>query len=264
MTFALAIPHTPWVPERVESIDRLCATLSGPREAPHFRVFQDKEPNAEWSRKLWSWGLETSATHLVQLQDDVSVAPNFWAALSALVEAVPDKIIGLQGAHPVFRTLAKEEYRWARSHAWMVGVGYVIPRADLAELVKFRTIFDGIAHEKNEDDFIAWFCTETGRDVWHPIPTIIDHQPLPSTYGNDANMFQRPTVTWREFGANEITRVDFWTPAGEPPMIVNPHFNRCWFCQQEPTSIGFRETGAQIGRACLVNAMAGVLKVGLK
>ncbi len=260
-TFALAVPHTPWVPERVVSLGCLRATVGSPAIE---RVFAEKEPNWSWSQKIWAWGTETDATHLVQLQDDVDVAPNFWAALSAMIAAVPDQIIGLQGAHPVFRTLAKEDHRWARSHAWMVGVGYVIPRADLAELVKFRTIFDGIAHEKNEDDFIAWFCTETGRDVWHPIPTIIDHGDMQSTYGNGDHKFRRPTVTWREFGADEITRVDFWTPSADPPMVVNPHLNRCWFCQGEPSVVGFKETGALIGRICIANAVAGAMGMGAK
>ncbi len=269
-SFALAVPHTPWVTDRVRSMFDLMQAIGGGNAPPgtSIRHFIDREPNVEWSRKLWAWGdgicAVEGATHLLQLQDDATVAPNFWTALSAMVAAVPDQIIGLQGAHPAFRLLARDGHKWARSHAWMVGVGYVIPRDALAELVKFRSIFDGIAHEKNEDDFIAWFCTETGRDVWHPIPTIIDHTPIPSTYGNDANKFQRPTVTWREFGADEITRADFWTPAADVPIVANPHLNRCWFCQQEPGTAGFQETGALIGRACIVNALASILKVGLK
>ncbi len=290
ISFALGIPHTPWIPERADSLAALLGALGIIDHEPDcqgvnpladgrcatcfdvhvLRVFADREPNVAWSEKLWAWGAaecsgsanDSGATHLLQLQDDVAVPDCFWSALTAMVTAVPDKIIGLQGAHPVFRQLARDGHKWARSHAWMVGCGYVIPRADLAELVKFRAIFDGIAHEKNEDDFIAWFCTETGRDVWHPIPTLIDHTPLPSTYGNDANAYQRPTVTWREFGADEITRTDFWTPTAEVPMVVNPHLNRCWFCQQEPHVVGFRETGALIGRACLANAVAGALGVG--
>lgn len=263
-TFALGIPHTPWNTDRVVSLGQLAASLKT-YDLKHFKLFEERESYTEWSKKLWGWGVETGASHLLQLQDDVIVAPNFWPAISAMVEAVPDKIIGLQGAHPVYRALSREGHRWARSHAWMVGVGYILPRVDLEELVKFRDIFDGIAHEKTEDEFIAWFCTETGREVWHPIPTLIDHDTdLPSTYahlGNDKHEFRRPTVTWREYGENEITRLDFWEPREETPIVTSPFSKRCWFCQQEPHIIGFRETGAMIGRACLVNALAGAMGV---
>lgn len=263
-TFAVGVPHTPWNVDRVVSLGQLAATLKT-WDLENFQLFEEQESYVEWSKKLWEWGLTRDTTHLLQLQDDVIAAPNFWPAINAMVEAVPDKIIGLQGAHPINRTLARDGHRWARSHAWMVGVGYIIPRSDLEELVKFRGIFDGIAHEKTEDEFIAWFCTETGRDVWHPIPTIIDHDTeLPSTYahlGNDKHEFRRPTVTWREFGEDEITRLDFWQPRADVPIITSPFSQRCWFCQQEPHIIGFKETGALIGRACLVNALAGVMGV---
>jgi hypothetical protein len=96
------------------------------------------------------------------------------------------------------------------------------------------------------------WCIAEGHDVWHPIPTIIDHDTtIASTYANDDHAHRRPTVTWREFGRDEITRVDFWTPPASPPFITNPHLRRCWLCEQEPAAFGTsRAVGAMIGLNC--------------
>ena len=65
-TIALAIPHTPWKPERVESLQRLLKQWAGMDGT--FKLFTDKEPNWSWSEKLWHWGFDTGASHLLQLQ----------------------------------------------------------------------------------------------------------------------------------------------------------------------------------------------------
>jgi hypothetical protein len=43
----------------------------------------------------------------------------------------------------------------------------------------------------------------TDRVVWHPTPTIIDHDvDLKSTYGNDRHLYRRPQVTWEDMGVD--------------------------------------------------------------
>lgn len=262
VSFALAIPHTPWIPARVSSLHNLVEDLGLPIR--NTRIFQDKEPNWSWSKKLWEWGAETDATHLIQLQDDVIAAPNFWTILHAMVTAVPDQMIGLQGAHPAHRQHAREGVRWAQSRAWMVGVAYILPKPILTELVAYRSnMFDHVAQATNEDDLISQFAAHTNRSVYHPIPTIIDHDTeVESTYGNGHHMYRKPTVTWREFGADEITRPEFWKLNGEPPLIQNPHIQTCWFCQNEPGSVASASTQARIGRFCLANAAAKLIQKG--
>lgn len=257
-TFALAIPHTPWIPERASSLMRLTAALG--KGANYMRLFTEKEPNWSWSEKLWEWAAGTDATHLVQLQDDVIPAPNFWAALHAMVEIQHDSIIGLQGAHPKFRKLAEQDHRWARSNGWLVGVGYVIPREHLLELVRYRKDSNERARLTNEDDFIGSFCRDLGYEVWHPIPTLIQHDTtIPSTYGNDKHVHRTATVTWREYGRDEIERVEFWRAAVAPPLVTDPHSRLCWMCENEPGVVGFSQTNALIGRQCTAAAVAGAL-----
>ena len=106
-TIALATPHTPWIPERVESFDRLTASLGVDLpfdDWPHnitYRAFTDRESNRVWSQKLFRWALDTGASHLLQLQDDAIVAPRFWPILRAMIEAQPTRIIGLEATHPL-------------------------------------------------------------------------------------------------------------------------------------------------------------------
>lgn len=257
---ALAIPHTPWVPARVESLNRLTSQLFPLPEQTC--IFSEQEPNWSWSLKVWEWGAESGADHLVQLQDDVIACPKFWDILNAMITAVPDQMIGLQGSHFAFRSLAREDVRWARSRAWMVGVGYVVPRAILEELVAFRKgLPEIIAKAINEDDLMSRFAVETKREIWHPIPTIIDHDTeIESTYNNDNHQFRRPTVTWREYGPNELTTPEFWKPSGEPPLIANPHMALCWFCHSEPGIAASAPTGARIGKECASKTVSALLK----
>jgi hypothetical protein len=136
-TIALAIPHTPWIPERVESRNHLLDALGidtmgydpGTRaEMPAFAfsMFCDREANKVWSQRMFRWAIATGATHLLQLQDDALVAPRFWPILRAMIEAQPNRIIGLEATHPLTPVQHRAGRRWYRDH-WLIGVGYVIP-----------------------------------------------------------------------------------------------------------------------------------------
>lgn len=262
--FSIAIPHTPWIPEREASLAALLKSLDMHEGYGGVELFEEREPNWSWSLKMWQWAAGQPETHFLQLQDDVIPAPNFWPALTAMVTAVPDQILGLQGAHPSFRLLARDGRRWARSHAWMVGVGYVIPQAKLRELVAWREQLPEEEYTStNEDDLIGRFCVEYGYDVWHPIPTIIDHDTsVKSTYRNDDHLWRRPTVTWREYGS-EIESAEWWRPDGPVPLVSNPHQQACWMCQNEPSVITYESTGARIGRVCLARSVAKILTHGV-
>ena len=140
-TFCLGIPHTPWVPARVESLTKLLIAL-GESEADGVlrarRVFGERALNHVWSEEMWRWGVSREGrsggvdpTHFLTLQDDVKVAPNFWPALRAMVEAVPDEVIALEVVHPAAPLLAAKGHRWFTSPDCIVGVGYVLPMAAL-------------------------------------------------------------------------------------------------------------------------------------
>ena len=121
-TVALGISHTPWIAERVQSMAVLRHGLGvdGPDVVSAgvvpvlvaYREFSDRCPNWVWSGEMWRWAAETRATHCLFLQDDDIVPPNFWPALSAMLEVVPDQVISLYNGHPGTMTLSREGARW--------------------------------------------------------------------------------------------------------------------------------------------------------
>ena len=197
MTIALGIPHTPWVPARVESMARLHKQL-GDLSHVSVRLFTDREANFSWSHRLWQWGYETGSDHLLQLQDDVIIDTNFWPNLRAMLAAVPDQIIGLESVHPVADMLHKAGQNWYTTADGLIGVGYVIPRDVLRTFLEWRASEVRAEGWKqvSEDTLIDMFCMSTKRRVWHPSCTIIDHDvSMASTYANDAHTHRRPVVT---------------------------------------------------------------------
>ncbi len=230
-TFALAIPHTPWIPERVASLRRLkgqlgidasCISYASATNFSHhhgepthgYREFRDREPNRAWSEKLWAWGLDTGAEYMVQLQDDVIVAPEFWTHLHAMVATWPDRIIGLESVHDMAPRVLEDGSHWYTTADMLIGVGYVIPRGTLALFLDWRRhLVDG--WECHEDTLLGVYCLATGTRIWHPVPTVIDHDVgLASTYGNDAHTHRRPTRTLARGGS-----CDGWPRAQHTPHL---------------------------------------------
>lgn len=156
------------------------------------RIFADKEPNWSWAQKLWLWGHETGASHLLQLQDDVQVGAEFWTALTEMVAALPpDAVIGLESVLPL-------GVPWYTTGDGLIGVGYVLSRNTLGELFTWQAtkLRPGAIESLNEDQLLGLFCFETGRRIFHPHPTVIDHDlDLPSTYGNDQHSHRRPAAS---------------------------------------------------------------------
>lgn len=266
-TFALAIPHTPWVPERVESMRKLRTALSSddPNHAGDaYREFTDRESNRVWSQKLFRWALSTGATHLLQLQDDAIVAPRFWPILRAMIEAQPNRIIGLEATHPLIPVQHRAGRRWYRDH-WLIGVGYVFPREALVEYVAWCDAHPARVASTNEDSLISEWSYETKRDIWHPIPTIIDHDiGVPSTYGNDGHhefsMYRRPLVTWREVDSPALEDPAYWRCTEEgAPKLPGPGSQACWYCGVEEGKLTSPQTGARVGPQCLAHMLSYLL-----
>lgn len=231
---SLGISHTPWVPERVESMRRLTDALR--RSTPNYylgETFSDRCPNWVWSEKMWTWASNVQCTHCLFLQDDTMVAPNFWPALYAMLSEVPDEIIGLESVHPYGMTIARQGGRWYTSADGLIGVGYVIPRHILVEFLAWRSALSkGAVEAITEDTLIDVFAMSTGRRIWHPVPTIIDHDVrLDSTYGNDHHSYRRPSVLWSDgdiggWLPENLERPEFWAPVFWSTSESVPHLGR--------------------------------------
>jgi hypothetical protein len=242
ISFCLGIPHTPWVEARAASFARLVEglelveeglSLVGPcPDVETVRVFGEKAANHEWSAAMWKWGAEqVEASHFVTLQNDAVPMPGFWAALRAMVEARPNDVIGLEVASPFAPAIAAEGHAWFTTSDALVGVGYVLPRALLAEFLEWRasslkpgwdTVGSNGLPAITEDTMLGLFCLVTGRRIYHPVPTIIDHDvSIASTYGNDEHANRRPLVRWDRWDDPKVLEDDsFWREAdGEIPHV---------------------------------------------
>ena len=210
VTVCLGIPTTAdWVPERAKSLERLLGELGveqnesvAPDGVP-VKILRARAPHWVWSEQLWTWGVQTGADWVLQLQDDVRVAPNVWPALRAMLEAVPAdcEVICLEVAHQAAKALADEGVRWITTADALIGVGYLVRRETLKAFLEWRRtqLHDGALAEGGltEDTMLGIFCMVTGRRVWGPLPTLIDHDTsIASTYGNDEHTNRRPLVRW--------------------------------------------------------------------
>lgn len=260
-TFSLAISHTPWRAERVESMRRLreslgviegelsgyrvCAPIGKPLLCLSYCEITDRAPNHVWSLQMWQWAATMTGTqgpmgeppsHHAFLQDDVIPAPNFWPALRAMVEAVPDQVLALEAVHPAIPALAEAGHRWCTTSEGLVGVAYVLPHALLVEFLEWREtrLKPGALEAITEDTLIDCWLLSTGRRAWHPIPTITDHDvSLASTYGNEGHTNRRPRVRWDTCGGwgSELEDQEFW---GTCPLSDAPHLGRFYEAGQIP------------------------------
>ena len=258
-TICLAIPHTPWIKERFESMMRVREELCT-GEARFYREFTERASNKVWPRAMWGWMLETGAKWCLTVQDDTIPAPCFWAALRAMLEHMgPRRVLGLSAVHPLGPSVAREGHRWYRTRSWLVGWAYAIHRDDLAEFVEYFDAHPEMVAANNEDELLNKWIQLTGRDVWHPVPTIIDHDTsIKSSYANDEHTHRRATVTWRDYGAASLSDPDFWLPSGEPQLLPMAWTYSCWFCQQEPGKLKSPHTGAWLGANCLANMLVHI------
>lgn len=235
-TIALGIPHLPDGGERDQSLADLLAALkqpSGPVPALAGReylsvtckIFDEKKPNRAWAHDMWQWGIATGADLFLTLQDDTEVMPRFWDALAAMLPALPPRaVLGLAGHHPGCETAYRQDARWGRTRAWVVGWAYAMHRADLVELVAYERSTDP---KLTEDSLINVWCSETGRDAWHPLPSPVDHRlDLPSTYpGNTGHTYRKSHVRWDrepELLARMVSP-DYWKIGRMPLGLVEPH-----------------------------------------
>lgn len=219
-SFALAVSHCPWVPERAANMQVLRPKIL--RAGPYrYREITDKAPNYVWSRIMWGWLAAQPVTHGVCLQDDVRIIGDFWSVVEAMVRAVPNRVISLISNHPF------SERALASGHAWfrmceVLGTGYVIPTALMGCFLEWR---DRHVEEELrvtcEDFLITSWLAETGRKAWCPVPTIIQtmDSEIRSTNPDVSYPHQRSYLTADDpsVAGKKLADVDYWKPSALPP-----------------------------------------------
>lgn len=281
--FALAVPHCPWDPYRKESLARLFKQL-GITNAKEPACDRAKvsviasvgpRPASEWSNEMWLWGASQDVTHFVSVQDDTEVCPDFWDALTAMVKAVPDKVISLHTSAPQAADLAARGERWARCY-WLTGPGYVFPIAKLRELLEWRSRqpADWVKAQPEDNLAIHW-AWDIQEPFWSCIPALVKHDTkVPSVLKHDGHALRTTNVAWDAIKpVDDDTRrglVTGWEPAHVPELIGNPwmpaaHLEkmkqlltapRCDFCGDNPQYAQSEKTKAKICADCVMQIVA--------
>ena len=182
------------------------------------------------------------------------VAPCFWPALRAMIAALPQEaeVIGLTSVHPGSVEIARQGHRWFTTRGNLVGWAYMLTHDALSEFRIARDLLPPAFRQMNEDMQIAEWAARSGRLVWHPVPTIVDHDTsIPSSYANDHHGHRRPQVTWRDFGEGSLTDPSWWKPSGTPTMLGNAPMFACSWCGVEQGKMVSEQTQARIGPQCL-------------
>ena len=219
----VGVSNTPWIPERAASMARLRSALGCHRalKPDHYFEMTDPAHVSVWAGRMWRRALDLSGGrgHTVFLQDDDCVPPAglLVAALRAILDVVPDQLIGLHLHHPgaVAAHHAGERFVTTMS---CVGVGYVMPAPLLADFLAWRERLDPqLVYATSEDNLLDAWLIHRRRRVWHPVPTVVrpDRQ-LVSTGGGGGrtgadDQYMRSTVLgWEHFAAGELADSAWW------------------------------------------------------
>lgn len=235
MKVATSLVHASWIPERVETIKRLRVSLgveipelaiedlpahsfanaSGvqPAKTPLGPYHEEtiRGPSWVWQEDQFRWFATTDADVLFVTQDDQRTpgAKLFWSTFLAMLEGSQAKIICFHTGLPAARTLfAAGEVAYTTVDG-LVGQGYAMRRDVALDFQSFRAnelvadAFDCTAlntFTRSEDNLIGLFAMTRGIRIWHPIPTIIDHDlSIASTNeGYDSHLYRSSQVTWED------------------------------------------------------------------
>ena len=271
---AIAIPHAPWLPERAENMARIRAALHEQRkDVPGVQVqeFTEKAPWPERLLRRCHWALETGAERMVQLEDDVLLAPRFLRSLSAMHAAWPGDVLCLATTHPMAPLVQQQGRRSYRAPA-LRGWGLDLPMSWVGRLVDYaeengRLEAFAKKHGKSacEDDFIIQFLILNDVFPRHPVPTIVDHRYLPSTNaGFDDHTGTSASVTWRGFAEADLVEPEWWKTAStqltpDHTQTIRVLRGRCVWCASESGEISSAKTGAGLCNACLRRLMGCAL-----
>jgi hypothetical protein len=232
-------------------------SLRSDTEATHVSILADKESNHVWAGKMRRFFIDSGADFCLTLQDDVLVSPCFWSELRAMLTHLPERAaLGLSSVHPMQTEIQRMGLRWYQTRAWLVGWAWGMWRKDVVEYDAWCEANAERVARTNEDSMLNEWLILTGRSVWHPVPTIADHDTsIDSTYANDAHVHRRPLVTWRDVDA-DLTRPEYWLPSGKsPPLLLMPLPRVCWCCRVNEPRFSF-ESGVLVCPSCVMKMVA--------
>jgi hypothetical protein len=248
-----------WDERRRAPLKRLQGQLPGAVTV----VSEVKEHASVWSRRLYARALASKHDHLLFLNDDVIVCPEFERVIGAMVAAVPDQVISLHTGLPEASELRAE---WLRSYL-VNGPAYLYPRAMLSSLFEFCEALPKVMRDRmNEDEVAAHHLWSLQQPAWHCVPALVNHDTsVPSTLGYDNHPMRGSSNSdWAHMPHD-------WTVRGEPKFCPHPWLSEkrmmqvkivmtagedpmiCGFCAQRPGFFTSSDTGIRICAECVSN-----------
>jgi hypothetical protein len=174
-----------------------------------------------------------------------------------MLGALPEdaQVVGLANVHPMSSEIHRRGQRWFLTPGHVVGWAYAMRHSALVRFLEDRASYDEGFQTMNEDEQIGEWCRRVQIPVWHPVPTIVDHDTsIPSTYANDRHTHKRPAVTWTSGTEGDMCSAAWWKPDASLEILPVPPQRACWGCFKNPPSFGF-ESGCQLCPVCIMRCV---------
>lgn len=189
-SIAIRILHAPGNPER----DRMHAVLmrkltqegiNHPEIHSVATVFGEIEhdvPPAQrncwkYAKRSWEHGVQSGATHLCQLNDDVFPSDGFIDALAQVAKAIPYKLVGLfrDEQSPAALTAAVLGHRYFRSHGGVVGPAWIAPVSQVRRVLEYSDacMGDDFIHDDVRWNLFHW--SQNVKHLWFTTPSLVQH-----------------------------------------------------------------------------------------
>ncbi len=180
----VGIPHGSHMPDRVERLAKMLPQLP----AKPYLLTNQEPKRTELLPHLWKKAYESGADHALFLDDDAVLAPHFAEVLPKLIAARPEAILCLYSMSEYAPVCYELGHRWHASSDLLCGVGYVMPRIAIGELLSI-----GFDHPKrNRDAWVTAAAIFHKRPIWHPTPSIVDHPAVLPTVKKGQSLIQDP------------------------------------------------------------------------
>jgi|SRR5579859_938210 len=276
MSVAIGIAHAEWDHRRTAPLQRLMQQLDAVDGVNHVHVSCSpwREHAREWAPRLWAWGARQDASHIVFLNDDIRVCPEFVDACDAIASVLPNDVICM---HTTLPEAAQLPIPFFRSY-WVTGPAYMIPRHRLQDLLVFAHEWSGLWESENEDGVAMQWLWHNQTPACHTVPALVVHDvEVPSTLGYDHHPLRRASVPWHSRPEIDVSRPGWWGshfggPLAECPWRSVEAFKSiemrrgrppiCAFCATRRPVVQ-SVTGAGMCRDCLVECAKKALGVSV-
>lgn len=253
----IVVPHAKWMVGRTETLARLLGQLGTVS-----KVFpsERKEPCWTWTRRLWEWCAQYDE-HVVCLEDDVEVCPDFVRVVSRVIDAAPNEMISLHCAAPAALRLANEGAHWCRSY-WLTGPAHVLPPGLARELLDFwDSVPWDVAARLNNDNIAIHYAWSKQRPILATIPALARHdESVPSSFGYDSHLHRGPSVPWTAYPVpatwgppTDAFADNPWCSAAhmtEFRRVLREGVSLCSACLSSPAIVTFGPSNVALCRQC--------------